>query len=1088
MMVCKDIDLQRSLRAVFGNRPGAEEQIETDYQRQYHTAEAILYRFLSHGSERTEMVILADEVGLGKTFVALTVAVSFLDMVRKSEAPDDLPVNKPSVLILTPSNDALYNKWKRETETFKKDCAGTDGALDWLTVDSPLTGNRSGNVIDLTNQIRYATKSQPRIIIAKMGVFGARLHDTDIWRKRALASVFNEFRIDAYSRGHLCRRILGSGSQANVPELLDLRRSRLLWEDTEIFSADLQKAYERALLDRELVTEFQQAIYAEDGDRLTDLLDDLTRLTLVRDWPSLPLVVIDEIHNLKNEATGTRRKLEKYLEGNACRLLGLSATPFQLHHEELLSVLRLIRIIDLSQERKESFDEKIKNLEEAMQAARCTGKEFREAWAAIRSVDSSSVNETWQRIESASKTDWLQIAQNAHPPRLARTFMKAVELEDCNRKLEKCLRPFVIRHRHNREYRRYWVGRNALTASHGATSNFIWAPGIEVDGNSELVHYLLMRAVSVAKNEKGLPGLGAELTGSYRHLVETSATWKRFGSTRNSMLPAYKEVLESCIARRESDQTHPKIQATVERSIKAFEKGQKSLIFCVYVKTAEAIRDELERRVRETLALRRDKVFGSDTRFEGFRRRFFNRREPLYSLIQDYPLLGVLPDKTIGVPEPLLFGEDILKQLAEFLIAEGEDPSIEKPDRRMVLAIVEHLAVQAWEQTDAGREWLDEVLHNCADIKGIISRGNWIPKRGILALAPRTRDPEAPKDIEDPILQEEADEAQEERKTKNDIDQIKAWVDRFKREPIGSVIAPFFHIGLLGVRQTNFLLPLLPRYHCKLLTQLDLRTRRAAGQAFRRILMAEEFLIRYLADAPREQAEFWADYLARRYTEPLDGHRESLRDRVHAYFETLVRAQTNEKLLEGYREAATNLNVVQLVKGGMDRDRYFLGFNTPYRPEILVSTSVGQEGIDLHRECRHVIHHDLCWNPATIEQRTGRVDRIGSKVERERAEPTDNPLPTLDIVIPYLAATYDERMFEELYRRAQLFEVTMGGDFRVEGRISTEEAEANGRRRKEAGVGSEDEDLGEEKETGTVDLPLGMVEQLRIDLSVWKPN
>lgn len=50
--------------------------------------------------------------------------------------------------------------------------------------------------------------------------------------------------------------------------------------------------------------------------------------------------------------------------------------------------------------------------------------------------------------------------------------------------------------------------------------------------------------------------------------------------------------------------------------------------------------------------------------------------------------------------------------------------------------------------------------------------------------------------------------------------------------------------------------------------------------------------------------------------------------------------------------------------------------------EILVSTSVGQEGIDLHRECRHVIHHDLCWNPATIKQRTGRIDRIGSKVER----------------------------------------------------------------------------------------------------------
>jgi hypothetical protein len=117
-----------------------------------------------------------------------------------------------------------------------------------------------------------------------------------------------------------------------------------------------------------------------------------------------------------------------------------------------------------------------------------------------------------------------------------------------------------------------------------------------------------------------------------------------------------------------------------------------------------------------------------------------------------------------------------------------------------------------------------------------------------------------------------------------------------------------------------------------------------------------------------------------------------LRDRVDAYLETLVRAQSNSKLLEGYHAAASNLNVIQLVKGGMsNRDRYFLGFNTPYRPEILISTSVGQEGIDLHRECRHVIHHDLDWNPAVIEQRTGRVDRIGSKVERERAEVAMHP-------------------------------------------------------------------------------------------------
>jgi hypothetical protein len=42
------------------------------------------------------------------------------------------------------------------------------------------------------------------------------------------------------------------------------------------------------------------------------------------------------------------------------------------------------------------------------------------------------------------------------------------------------------------------------------------------------------------------------------------------------------------------------------------------------------------------------------------------------------------------------------------------------------------------------------------------------------------------------------------------------------------------------------------------------------------------------------------------------------------------------------------------------------------------------------------------------------------------------------------------------------------------------------RRRAREGIGTEDEDLGEEGDTGTVDLPADMVERLRVDLSVWR--
>jgi hypothetical protein len=80
-------------------------------------------------------------------------------------------------------------------------------------------------------------------------------------------------------------------------------------------------------------------------------------------------------------------------------------------------------------------------------------------------------------------------------------------------------------------------------------------------------------------------------------------------------------------------------------------------------------------------------------------------------------------------------------------------------------------------------------------------------------------------------------------------------------------------------------------------------------------------------------------------------------------------------------------------------------------------------------------------------------------------------------------------MFEELYRRAQLFEVTLGGDMRVEGRIEPEHALSEHRRREKLGIGTDDEDIGDEtEETGLVDLPSDMIERLRVDLSVWKSS
>lgn len=89
-----------------------------------------------------------------------------------------------------------------------------------------------------------------------------------------------------------------------------------------------------------------------------------------------------------------------------------------------------------------------------------------------------------------------------------------------------------------------------------------------------------------------------------------------------------------------------------------------------------------------------------------------------------------------------------------------------------------------------------------------------------------------------------------------------------------------------------------------------------------------------------------------------------------------------------------------------DRDRHLRGFNSPYAPLVMVASSVGQEGIDLQKYCSHVIHYDLEWNPAKLEQREGRVDRQG----REAQGP-------VNVYFMICKHTYDERVLHVMVNR-----------------------------------------------------------------------
>ena len=97
-------------------------------------------------------------------------------------------------------------------------------------------------------------------------------------------------------------------------------------------------------------------------------------------------------------------------------------------------------------------------------------------------------------------------------------------------------------------------------------------------------------------------------------------------------------------------------------------------------------------------------------------------------------------------------------------------------------------------------------------------------------------------------------------------------------------------------------------------------------------------------------------------------------------------------------------------------------FNSPFRPFVLVSTSVGQEGLDFHRYCRKVCHWNLPSNPIDLEQREGRVNRYQGLSVRQS-----------------IAGRYGEMEFgggpiwQQLFKVAEEEELNREGDVRTSG-------------------------------------------------------
>ncbi len=81
--------------------------------------------------------------------------------------------------------------------------------------------------------------------------------------------------------------------------------------------------------------------------------------------------------------------------------------------------------------------------------------------------------------------------------------------------------------------------------------------------------------------------------------------------------------------------------------------------------------------------------------------------------------------------------------------------------------------------------------------------------------------------------------------------------------------------------------------------------------------------------------------------------------------------------------------------------------------DVLISTEAGGQGINL-QFCNKIINYDLPWNPMKLEQRIGRIHRLGQEK---------------DVLIYNLTTkgTIEEKIIDLLDKKINLFESVIGG-------------------------------------------------------------
>lgn len=737
----------------------------------------------------------------------------------------------------------------------------------------------------------------------------------------------------------------------------------------------------------------------------TALLDRVV-LEKVRE-SGIRLAVVDEAHNWKSGANGAARFQELLAPGIACKLL-MSATPFQLEEGEMRAVFSYA----MSEGGRTAavLDELYAGGETSL-VSRClaASKGFEQRLEKLGSHDLAA-------LASLSPVDGLTLQRCADDPltaaplaalcRAALAYRKAL---DALAKAQRCI---MIRHVKTKTHRSFHAGRDFDTDFFPRRHALYPAEGLW-RSEHEFIGYLAMRLDQRLREAfRGESGREAAAR-LIRGLSSSRSAFDASRSEQRRRLQALKEddaryvaLFDEVLART----PHPKVEATVTRAYANYRQGRKTLIFCERVPTVHEITEALRARiaahwgVNDDAAATAHRTLSEDALFSEFLL-YRSWRHVHNSLSHADP----------SSPEAEAF-------VARVLQAGGLAPS----DSR-VLRLLDLWSFAAPQRTPMNAN----MGPSTALLRALGERLQGQPDPALIALllpqvadnASATRTHEAAVDISKlALILDRVVKAQQ---------QPQLWCHGAPDDARPGDLAFDKALWTLLDDEARRLCPdaAVTLMDGQLATFYDIV--RTLNQGLREVALRRDQLRGWLAQVDPAARR---DTVLRRMKDGSQG--SSVWQRLLRLLRALSRADgsinpgdsSNTERRNLWRSVDLHARgeaedlLVASIDGAVSaerRVRLCAAFNSPLAPIVLVCTAIGSEGIDLHRECDEVIHHDLPWNPARLEQRIGRVDRVDSL-----AEQTDDG--RVRVGIPFLANDHEAYQYRKVLARSQRFQVLLG--------------------------------------------------------------